>query len=178
MNSLADLLRRLENVIRFGCIAEVDYASARCRVKSGQLLSTWLPWVTQRAGLTRNWAPPTIGEQCVLLCPGGELAHAVAVIGLYADAAPAPSTSASVTCATFPDGATFSYDHTTHQLTISLPSAGAAHLSAPAGIQIDGDVSVTGSVTASVEVTANGIALTTHQHEKVQSGNSVSGGPL
>ena len=35
----AEINRRLDNIIRFGTIAEVDYATARARVKSGQILT-------------------------------------------------------------------------------------------------------------------------------------------
>ena len=43
MNQFSSLLRRLENVIRPGTVAEFDPATARCRVQTGNLLTTWLP---------------------------------------------------------------------------------------------------------------------------------------
>ena len=48
----AELTRRIDNLIRFGIIAEVDHATARARVKSGQILTDFLPLVTLRAGTT------------------------------------------------------------------------------------------------------------------------------
>src|SRR5205085_2193946 len=73
-----ELIRRLEQLLRYGTVAEVDLGAARCRVKSGELLSNWVPWFAQRAGQTRHWSPPTVGEQCLLLSPGGDTAAAVA----------------------------------------------------------------------------------------------------
>lgn len=77
MDSLAELTRRLDNLIRLGTIAKVDHAAARCRVKS----RTWLPWIALRAGATLDWNPPTEGEQCVLFSPSGETIYRLTVNG-------------------------------------------------------------------------------------------------
>lgn len=50
----ADLNRRIENIVRLGTIAEVDCAHAKAKVKSGGILTDWLPWVTARAGNVRT----------------------------------------------------------------------------------------------------------------------------
>ena len=63
----AELQRKLDNIIRFGVIAEVNHATARARVKSGDILTEFLPFITFRAGTTKTWSPPTVGEQCVML---------------------------------------------------------------------------------------------------------------
>ncbi|KGQ36687.1 hypothetical protein JP36_09005 [Gallibacterium genomosp. 1] len=36
--------RKIENLIRYGVIAEVDCAARRARVQSGEILTDWLPW--------------------------------------------------------------------------------------------------------------------------------------
>ena len=43
----------------------------------------------QRAGADREWDPPTIGEQVVLLSPSGNLAQGVVLTGLFSDLIPA-----------------------------------------------------------------------------------------
>lgn len=49
--NLADLSRRLENVIRFGTIAEVKHSRIpRVRVKLGDIITNWLRVVAARAG--------------------------------------------------------------------------------------------------------------------------------
>ncbi|MOA13073.1 Phage-related baseplate assembly protein [compost metagenome] len=78
MNNYADLARMIENLIRFGVIAEVQMNPPRVRVKTGELLTTWLPWIAVRAGTDKDWAPPTVDEQVVLFSPSGQLANGVA----------------------------------------------------------------------------------------------------
>jgi phage baseplate assembly protein V len=54
----------------------------------GQLLTDWLPWISTRAGgqRARTWWPPRVGEQCLVLSPGGELAQGRVLCGIYSDA--------------------------------------------------------------------------------------------
>ncbi len=72
MESVVDLRRLLSNVLRFGTVAEVDLARARCRVQSGELLTDFVPWLVPRAGETIEWSAPSVGEQVILLSPGGD----------------------------------------------------------------------------------------------------------
>lgn len=108
---IAELSRRVENLIRIGTVAEVDHANARIRVTSGGLDTDWLPWFERRAGATRSWDPPTVGEQVMILSPSGEPGAGICLVGIYSAAAPAPSASASLHLMDFPDGAKISYDH-------------------------------------------------------------------
>lgn len=114
---IAQLSRLVENLIRVGTIAEVDHAAARCRVASGELLTEWLPWLEHRAGNTRTWDPPTVGEQVIILSPSGEPAGGIALTGIFRSAHPAPSASPSEHVIDFPDGARIAYDHATGALT-------------------------------------------------------------
>jgi phage baseplate assembly protein V len=117
MDDFSDLSRRLESLIRFGTIAERQLAPPRVRVQSGGLQTAWLPWLTLRAGDTRDWDPPTIGEQCVLFSPSGDPATGFVLVGLYSDAHPAPSSSPDDHVRAFPDGARITYNHTTGALS-------------------------------------------------------------
>lgn len=84
-----EIVRRLENVVRMGTIAAVRHAQhARVRVKTGEVLSDWVPWFTLRAGECREWWPPTPGEQCLLISPGGDLRNGAALLGVYSNAHP------------------------------------------------------------------------------------------
>ena len=62
MNSLAELARLIENLIRLGTVAEVQVEPPRVRVKTGNVTTAWRPWFALRAGADREWDPPTIGE--------------------------------------------------------------------------------------------------------------------
>ncbi|TCP13769.1 phage baseplate assembly protein V [Crenobacter luteus] len=116
MDQLADLIRRIESLIRYGTIAEVQMTPPRVRVQSGGLTSDWRPWFAPRAGTTIEWDPPTIGEQCMLFSPSGDPATAVVLVGLFSDAHPAPSSSPDEHLRTYPDGARILYNHATGAL--------------------------------------------------------------
>lgn len=114
--SLADLARRLENLIRIGTIAEVDVADItgpRVRVKDGELLTGWLPFGAMRAGTARVWSVPTVGEQVLVLSPSGDMASAVVFGSLYSATTPAPSTDPHEHIIDFADGTRFSHNDAT-----------------------------------------------------------------
>lgn len=176
MNDLATLARLLENLIRLGTIAQVDVATARVRVQTGQLLTTWLPWLALAAGADREWRPPTIGEQVVLLSPSGVLAQGVVMRGLFSNLIPANGDRENLHRHTYPDGAVIEYDSAAHALVATLPAGGTAQLVAPGGIRFEGDIThignltqqgdqtITGGITTTADVIAAGISLINHTH--------------
>lgn len=91
-----DLIRRLENLIRIGTVANVDHGSARCTVDCVGIMTAPLPWITVRAGTDRTWDAPTVGEQVLVLAPSGEMAQAVVLMGLYHEQNPAPASSGNI----------------------------------------------------------------------------------
>ncbi|MFC0669465.1 phage baseplate assembly protein V [Azotobacter chroococcum] len=173
----ADLTRRLENLIRFGTVAEVDPAKPRCRMKTGGLVTAWLPCFTLRAGEDRTWDPPSIGEQGIVFSPSGDPATGAVLVGLNSDAFPAPDNDPSRHRRTYRDGAVIEYDTATHTLRATLPGGGKVDIVAPGGVTILGDVTITGLVTVSEDVVAAGISLVQHVHGGVLSGGATTGGP-
>ncbi|SEG44027.1 phage baseplate assembly protein V [Billgrantia desiderata] len=113
-----ELLRLLHNLIRLGTVHEVDHARARVRVVSGELITDWLPWLSPRAGTTRDWSPPTVGEQVLVLSPGGDPAAGVVLTGVFSDDYPAPTDDGNLIGRWLPDGTRLEYDHAAHKLTI------------------------------------------------------------
>lgn len=87
-------LRRAQNAVSFGTITEVrTKAPARCRVKVGDVVTDWVPWLTIRAAGAKQagfWWPPEAGEQVVLLAPGGDMRQAIALTSVFSDAMPEP----------------------------------------------------------------------------------------
>lgn len=164
-------------VLRLGTIASVDHANATCTVESGDILTGDLPWVAQRAGKVRHWSPPSVGEQCLLLAPEGDLGNGLVIVGLYSDACPPPSTDPNIILVEYDDGAVIAYDQATHALTAILPAGGTARIEADGGISIKGDVSIEGSLATTGDVTAGDISLRNHPHDKVQAGSALSGKP-
>lgn len=122
MNTLAtlqELARALRNMIRTGVIVETDLDAGRCRVQTGGIQTDWLQWLTQRAGRSRTWWAPSVGEQVILLAVGGELDTAFVLPAIFSDDYPAPSASADALHIAFPDGAVIEYEPGTGALTAS-----------------------------------------------------------
>lgn len=132
----SDISRRIENIVRAGTVTQVDHGAARCRVKSGALETDWLPWLSLRAGNVRRWSPPSIGEQSLVLSPGGDMASGIVLVGIFSDAAPANGDSADVDRATYPDGAVIEYDHAAHTLTATLPGGATADITVPGSVTV------------------------------------------
>lgn len=178
MANTQDPEQQVGEAIQYGVIASVDYANATCTVTLGDLATGELPWVAQRAGAARIWSPPTVGEQCVVLAPEGDLENGLVVVGLYSDANPPPSNDPDVIQFDMPDGASISYNHAIHSLVVTLPAGGTATIDAPGGVTFNCDVMVNGSVTASDDVTGGGISLMNHKHGGVQGGSAQTGTPV
>ncbi len=166
---VAELSRLIENLLRFGKIEEVE--GEFVRVRSGKNLTNWIRWITLRAGTTVTWDQPTVGEQVMLLSPGGDLSNAVALLSVYSDAHPAPTTEPHLHVKRYPDGATIQYDHEHHALTAILPAGGTALLVAPTSVTVQSD-----SVTLdALETTCTG-NLTVLQRLTYMGGMSGQGG--
>lgn len=153
--NLADLYRRLDNLIRLGTVAEVRHGRIpQVRLTVGNLTTGLLPLATVRAGKTTTWNPPTVGEQCLLFSPSGDLAAGVALPGIASKHHPAPDDNPDNIRTMYPDGATVEYNHADHHYRINLPATGKFTISV-------------GKTT--LELSADGTTLTTPQFEGVQS---------
>lgn len=155
-----ELTRRIENMLRPGVIAQVDAEAARVRVQSGELLTDWLPWFEHRAGNVRTWSPPSVGEQCLLLAPGGELLAAAVLVGLFSDEiAPAVNETIKVRI-DFPDGGVVEVDHDAHSYHVNAPSAGELKLQCgSASLTLtDGKISIVIGA-SSITLDSSGVAV-------------------
>ncbi|ECE6872681.1 phage baseplate assembly protein V [Salmonella enterica subsp. houtenae] len=138
LSTIQELARAIRNLIRSGVVTEVDIVQGLCRVQSGGIQTTWLNWLTTRAGRSRTWWAPSVGEQVLLLAIGGELDTAFVLPGIFSDDNSAPSASADAWHVVFPDGAVMEYEPETGALTVS-------------GIKT-ADVTASESITATVPV--------------------------
>lgn len=156
---LAELERRLNNLLRYGTIAEADYASARVRVQSGKLLTGWLPWLTHRASNDRTWHAPEVGEQVLLFSPCGDPAQGVALPAIYSRAHPQNGDRETLARIDFADGGFVQYDRAAGELSINttgdtlITVGGKADITVAGKttlksnlVEIDGGGSVKGSV--------------------------------
>lgn len=109
-NEIADLRRRIDNLIRTGVVTDVNLKEGTCRVKSGKLETRHLPISAIRAGDARVWWPPSPGEQVTLFCISGNPETAIVLPGLFCDAFPQPDARGKTLHIHFPDGAIIEYD--------------------------------------------------------------------
>lgn len=180
-----------EEMVRFGTVSSVDLAAGRIVVQSGEVETSSIRWVETRAGKTRTWSPPSVGEQVLLLCPSGEIAGAIAFRGVSQEAFPYPGNSLRELIQ-FDDGAVIAYDPEAHQLDVELPdgativvkSTGGVSIDASTGglsikgdVAIEGDVSIEGKVDATGDVKAGDISLQQHKHGGVTAGGGTTGLP-
>lgn len=119
MKNQSDILRLLRNLIRIGTVNAVDLERVRCRVDTGGNLTDWLNWISLRAGRTRIWSAPSVGEQVLVFALGGELDTAFVLCGIYSDDFPALSVSADALHITFPDGAVMEYEPASGALSVT-----------------------------------------------------------
>ncbi|MEQ9131163.1 MAG: phage baseplate assembly protein V [Salinisphaeraceae bacterium] len=207
MREAAELHRLLHNLIRVGTIAEVDHAAARARLRDGDLLTDWRPWVELRTGTTRDWDPPTVGEQAVLFSPGGDPAAAFILTGLFSSAHAAPADDPAVCRRVYPDNAIIEYNHETHHLQATIPGTATleadSHVTVSAGgsinatsgasivaeaaasiemtspdNRINGPLHVTENITTPADVVAGQISLKLHKTSGVKAGPDLSSVPV
>lgn len=119
LSTIQELARAIRNLIRSGVVTEVDTVQGLCRVQSGGIQTTWLNWLTTRAGRSRTWWAPSVGEQVLLLAIGGELDTAFVLPGIFSDDNSAPSASADAWHVVFPDGAVMEYEPETSALKVT-----------------------------------------------------------
>lgn len=117
--SIEELFRLLSNLIRVGNISEIDHAGRVVRVKTGGNDTNWLKWRSARAGDSKTWDPPSIGEQVILIAPGGDLTGAFVFASLDSDENPPPSTSPDEVAREMPDGAVVKYNHAAGAMSIT-----------------------------------------------------------
>ncbi|MBU1605812.1 MAG: phage baseplate assembly protein V [Alphaproteobacteria bacterium] len=176
-------------IVRIGRIAAVDLAAGTVIVEAGEVRTAAIPFSAGRAGKTRVWSPPSVGEQVLLLCPGGDIEGAIAIGAIAQNAFPLAGSTLRELIA-FEDGALIAYDPEDHQLDILLPAGAKIRMVASAGVEIEGDVSITGDLaiegnatitgklTAEQDVLRGGKSLKSHKHGGIQSGNGLTGEPL
>lgn len=171
---IGELQRQVANAIRIGKVTELDEANARVKVSVAGLTTTWLPWGASRAGETRQWSPPRVGEQVVIASPYGDMAQAVVIASLFSDEKPAPASSKDQETTVYPDGSTVDYNSATNTLTVTVSGAGnvivnckVATVVAETSVMLDtpmthctGDLVVDGAFSYSGGMTGSGGGIT------------------
>ncbi|MDA8444760.1 phage baseplate assembly protein V [Paracidovorax valerianellae] len=182
-DSPQEAARRIENLARMGTVMAVRHAKpARCRVHVGENTTDWLPWLAGRAAGKKgsDWWPPVVGEQCLVIAPGGDLAQGVVLLGAYSDQMDAPSDEAGVSRRQWTEREWAEYRqqqytvHTESRIVLEA-GAGCRITMAPDGItlQVGGAVLHIGPdrITSTVDIVAQGVSAVEHVHSGVRVGN-------
>ncbi|MCF6777391.1 phage baseplate assembly protein V [Thiotrichales bacterium 19X7-9] len=117
LERIGELERRLSNLIRVGTVSQIDPIKARVRIKAGNILTTWLKWMTQRSGDCQTWWSPSLGEQVLVLSPSGELNNGIVLPSIYTSNQ--PSSDLALDKKVYSDGTTISYSYADNKLTIN-----------------------------------------------------------
>lgn len=121
--ALSEIDRRLTQVIRLGRVVEVDAEKARVRVQVGENTTGERPWVTC-AGAIKIWNPPAVGEQVVLLSPGGDLDQSIVLPSLYYRSFAAPSQDPNAVQVQLSEKTTALWNPTANTFSFSLSPEG------------------------------------------------------
>ncbi|MFP5845251.1 phage baseplate assembly protein V [Salmonella sp. 741265052_HSA] len=142
--TLADLFRRLHNLIKRGLVAEVQLSPPRCRVSfGGEHKSGWLQWYTLATSERVDWSAPKIGDPVTVISEGGDLRNGVALLGLLVDDRGAPSDKPNEHVTKYCDSATQTYDTVSHEFTWQGVPDGVVRILGESKIEILGRADVT-----------------------------------
>ncbi|NEG58186.1 phage baseplate assembly protein V [Pantoea agglomerans] len=153
--TLAEMWRRLNNMIRRGTVHSVQLKPPRVRVSFGtdpvnntEHLSAWLPWYTRADSGLQEWSVPAEGCPATVLSEGGDLRNGVALVGLITDDQTPAGESGDMYVTRYGTGAGVSYDTAANAMAVSLPAGGTLSVTSPGGVDIEGDVNIKGGLTA------------------------------
>lgn len=188
---LTEIMRLITNLIHTGVVTEVDRENWLCRVKTGDLETNWINWLTLRAGKSRTWWKPSVGEQVVLFSLGGNLETAFALPAVYSNQFPPPSGSEDGNVTEYPDGGWFEYEPATGRWYVrgikSMVIEAADNITLKTSefvleadrTRINSEVVINGGVTqGGGAMSSNGIVVDAHQHTGVLKGGDTTGGPV
>lgn len=116
----ADVQRRIANTAFIGTVEQLDAGAARVRVRAGELLTGWMPWTVRRASRDIEWWAPEIGEQVLVVCPGGDPAQGVVIGAFYQAAHPAPADRETVRVIDHDNWLRVEIDRESRKVTITL----------------------------------------------------------
>jgi len=180
--TLIELQRQLDNLIRIGTVTAVR--SGECRVKTGDLITNWRPYLTERAGNNRTRHRLSIGEQVMLLSVSGDLRNAYIVGSLNAAAADEPladDDNPDLDRTEYSDGAVIEYNPQTGELNAT--GIMAAKIKASVSVTFDAPKVICTNLLQAKRVISETakvgtVEVGTHGHTNVQRGSDTSGGPV
>lgn len=152
---VAELKRKLENMIRRTTISSVDESTRTVRVLLGNDESAPLPWPADIGKHYCRWIPLKPGIACIIGCEGGDPANAVILRVMYSNDNAAPGNAPDVEVIEYANGNRIEHDNNSGEIRITA----------------------TGNVIVNGDVIADGISLVNHVHKDVAKGTAKTGKP-
>lgn len=162
---LANILLRLNNLIRTGIIIEVK--QGKVKVQSGSLVTRLVPYLTARAGDCTTWWQPSINEQVLLFCPSGEINNAIVLPAIYNSSNQPPEDFSNEHKIIYKDGTTVSYNYENKILNIETSGEvkiKASKLTIEAETNVIGKLNATDIIKSDIDVVANNKSGKNHTH--------------
>lgn len=177
MRGQASMALNGKTFVRLGLVDSVDPGnySAKVRIQPEDVLTNWLPiaspWVGNGWGL---FAPPTVGDMVEVQFPSGDPESGFISQRLYNDIDRPLNVPAGEFWLVHKSGS-----------MLKFHADGSVEIKANAGITSSatswahtGNITVTGTLTATTDVVGGGKSLKTHVHSGVQTGGSNTGAPV
>lgn len=140
---LSDIQQRLARLIQVGVIASVDAANSLGTVTIGGNTSASLKIMQHRAGADVSYTMPSVGEQCLVLFPSGNMDAGFILPAIHSTTNIPGADDSDIHRMTYADGTVIEYDQGTSTLTATCVG----------DVMIDatGDVTVNSGGTATVD---------------------------
>ncbi len=154
----ADMQHRLAKMIMIGTVSEVDYETARVKVKVGDWITTWLPWLTGRASNNLDWQALEIDEQVMVFSPGGDTAQGVVLGSIYQQQQQqlvndiAVDSRQHIHRIKYQDGTILEYDREQHKLKADVQGDVEINVNGFDGSDAKGNLKVTVKENAQIQV--------------------------
>lgn len=119
--NLAELTRRLNNIVRFGTVTETKSANGKAlaRVQIGERVSDFLPVMSFSNTFRRHYIPVRPKEQVLVVSPFGEANGGLIFRGIFNKNSKEPDGANDTTeIIEYEDGTRLSYDTTAKELKI------------------------------------------------------------
>jgi phage baseplate assembly protein V len=140
-----EIERVTEGIIRIGVVDSVLHDEGKCRVKLGDRLSHKLKFIAPRAGDDKVYWPPDVGEQVLILSPGGDDTAGFVLTGIFSNLKPLPEGAGENKFITeFKDGSRIEYDRESHRLKLDIQGDIVITATGDIRMESSGDVTIKG----------------------------------
>lgn len=191
MITLAELKRRLENIVQVGTISQTKSVDGKALARvvlddSGEdkRVSKFLPVASIANTFMKIWIPIKVGEQVLVISPFGNANSGFIIRSIFNRSCKEPTgANEHTTVIEFDDGTIIKYDSKASELKIDAAKSinifcqtatiTAATVDISADVSIDGDLSITGDISCDSEISDVLGNLTNHQHSDSDGGTSL-----